>query len=32
MILLRILGRMLRNLVVHRRLYPPRYIFKEEPK
>lgn len=32
MTLLRILGRMLRNLVVYGRLYPPRYIFKEEPK
>jgi hypothetical protein len=32
-ILLRILGRMVRNLVVYGRLYPPRYIFKkEEPK
>ena len=35
MIRLRILCRMLRNLVVHGRLYPPRFIFKqdkEEPK
>ncbi|SDO91960.1 hypothetical protein SAMN05421507_104406 [Lentzea jiangxiensis] len=28
---LRILGRMLRNLVVYRRPFPPRFVFKEEP-
>ncbi|SFR15711.1 hypothetical protein SAMN04488564_104214 [Lentzea waywayandensis] len=35
MIRLRILCRMLRNLVVYGRLYPPRFIFKddkEQPK
>ena len=31
-LILRIACRMARNLAVHGRLYPPRFIFKKEPK